>query len=132
MGKNNQSMKNSILFLFFFRNGAPVLKDMGPVFARDGDNLVIKTSLLNGSAPFNISWTVNGQPLVWSQRIKPYNKTGCVGISIRDVGFQDEGFYNCCISNSAGGSSFGSTLVVDCKYELWVLVKQKGFLIFCM
>ena len=88
---------------------------MGPVFARDGDNLVLKTSLLNGLAPFNISWTVNGQPLVWSQRIKPYNKTGCVGISIKDVGFQDEGFYNCCISNSSGGSSFGSTLVVDCK-----------------
>ena len=89
---------------------------MGPMFARDGDNIVMKSSLLTGEAPLNISWTFNGQPLLWSNRLKPYNKPGCVGITIKNVGYEDEGLYNCCISNTYGGTLFNCTLVVDCKY----------------
>lgn len=97
------------------------MKEIGPVFARDGDNVVIKTSLVSGETPLNIDWCRNGKPVVWSHRVQPYNKPGSIGISINNVGYQDEGFYSCNISNSHGGAFFSSTLVVDCKWIIWCL-----------
>ena len=94
------------------------MKEMGPMFARDGDNIVIKSSLVSGQSPFEIIWTFNNEPVVWSNRKQPYNKPGSVGISIKNVCMEDEGFYNCVIKNSVGGTSFNGTLVVDCKYKL--------------
>lgn len=100
-----------------FSQGAPCVKEMGPIFARDGDNLVLKTSIISGQAPFSISWTLNGQPLVWSQRVTPYHKPGTIGVSLKNVCFDDEGLYSCSVSNSDGDTSFSATLVVDCKYS---------------
>ena len=100
-----------------FSQGAPCVNEMGPLFARDGDNLVLKTSLVSGQAPFSISWTLNGQPLVWSQRVTPYHKPGTIGVSLKNVCFDDEGLYSCSVSNSHGDTSFSATLVVDCKYS---------------
>ena len=39
--------------------GGPVLKKGGPLFSRDGDDVIIKASLESGAPPFNISWTFN-------------------------------------------------------------------------
>ena len=96
------------------------MKQIGPVFARDGDNVVIKTSLLAGETPLNIVWSRSGEPVDWSARVRPYNRPGCVGISISAVCPQDEGHYTCRVSNSQGEDSFSSTLLVDCK-SCWCL-----------
>ena len=95
--------------------GAPLLSDVGPMFVRDGDDLILKTSLRAGRAPFRIEWTHNGQPVSWSARIAPYNREGCVGLRILGAGSQDEGSYCCSVSNSEGAASFSATLLVDCK-----------------
>ena len=91
------------------------MKEMGPVFARDGDQVIIKTSLTGGQAPFSLSWSLRGEPLEWTSRVTPYNRTGCVGVHIRSVGHQDEGTYTCRIANCQGEATFSSTLLVDCK-----------------
>ena len=95
--------------------GAPLLSDVGPMFVRDGDDLILKTSLRAGRAPFRIEWTHNGQPVVWSARIAPYNREGCVGLRILGAGSQDEGSYCCSVTNAEGAGSFSATLLVDCK-----------------
>ena len=97
------------------------------MFARDGDNLVLKTSLLSGQSPLNISWSLNGQPLAWSQRVMPYHKPGTIGVSLKNVCFHDEGLYSCSVSNSDGDTSFSATLVVDCKSRPVILVFLGGF-----
>ena len=94
------------------------MKQMGPVFARDGDTVVIKTSLTSGEAPFSISWTLKGSPLEWSQRLTPYNRSGCVGLRLERVGREDEGTYSCTVTNQHGQDTFSSTLLVDCKSQL--------------
>ena len=97
--------------------GAPLLSDVGPMFVRDGDDLILKTSLRAGRAPFRIEWTHNGRPVVWSARIAPYNREGCVGLRILGAGSQDEGSYCCSVTNSEGAASFSATLLVDCKFS---------------
>ena len=94
------------------------MKQMGPVFVRDGDTVIIKTSLTSGSAPFSLSWSVRGCPVVWSHRLSPYNRPGCVGIRLERAGREDEGTYSCTITNSQGQATFSSTLLVDCKSKL--------------
>ena len=39
--------------------GAPHLSNIGPVFARDGDDVIIKTNIQGGQAPFTLAWTLN-------------------------------------------------------------------------
>ena len=97
------------------RCGAPVVKEMGPVFARDGDSLVIKTSLVSGAAPFSVSWRRDGRPVAWSSRVTPYHKPGSVGLSIARAGPGDEAIYSCTIANAEGEATFTATLVVDCE-----------------
>merc|ERR1712130_467404 len=74
---------------------------------------ILKTSLRAGRAPFRIEWTHNGQPVVWSARIAPYNREGCIGLRILGAGSQDEGSYCCSVTNSEGAASFSATLLVD-------------------
>merc|ERR1712012_1014675 len=93
--------------------GAPLLSDVGPMFVRDGDDLILKTSLRAGRAPFKIEWTHNDQPVVWSGRVAPYNREGVVGIRILNAGSQDEGSYYCAVTNAEGAASFSATLLVD-------------------
>jgi len=92
--------------------GAPSLTDIGPVFARDGDDVIMKTSIC-GQAPFSLSWTLNGQDLVWSNRVEPYNRPGCIGIKVLRAGTDDEGRYSCTVNNSNGQATFNATLLVD-------------------
>ena len=99
--------------------GAPLLSDVGPMFVRDGDDLILKTSLRAGRAPFKIEWTHNDQPVVWSGRVAPYNREGVVGIRILNAGSQDEGSYCCSVANAEGGASFSATLLVDCKLSFY-------------
>ena len=86
------------------------------MFARDGDQVIIKTSLTAGQAPFSLSWSFRGEPVQWSGRVSPYTRPGCVGISLTSVGPQDEGTYTCTISNPHGEAVFSCTLLVDCKF----------------
>ena len=88
---------------------------MGPVFARDGDTVILKTSLTSGEAPFSLSWSVRGSPVTWSQRLSPYNRPGCVGLRLERVGREDEWTYSCTLTNRHGQATFSSTLLVDCK-----------------
>lgn len=46
---------------FVSRAGAPSLSKVGPVFARDGDDVIIKTNIQGGQTPFALSWTLNGK-----------------------------------------------------------------------
>ena len=110
--------------------GAPLLSDVGPMFVRDGDDLILKTSLRAGRAPFRIEWTHNGEPVVWSARIAPYNREGCVGLRILGAGSQDEGSYCCSVTNSEGAASFSATLLVDCKLSCFFLRKLNLCLLF--
>ena len=93
------------------------MKPMGPVFARDGDTVVIKTSLTTGEAPFSLAWSLDGSPVDWSQRLSPYNRSGCVGVRLERVGREDEGTYTCTVTNRQGQATFSSTLLVDCKSD---------------
>ena len=86
------------------------------MLARDGDQVIIKTSLTAGQAPFSLDWRFRGEPVQWSGRVVPYSRPGCVGISLTSVGPQDEGTYTCTISNTHGEANFSCTLLVDCKF----------------
>ena len=68
--------------------------------------------LFRGSKSFLI------QDIVWSSRVSPYNRPGCVGIKILCAGIDDEGLYVCSVNNSMGQASFSATLLVECKYYL--------------
>ena len=107
------------------------MKASGPVFARDGDQVTIKTSLTGGMAPFSLSWTLDGQPVQWSQRVTPYLRPGCVGISLSTVGLEDEGTYTCRLTNPHGETSFTTTLVVDCKLRISGCCKNYQHSQFC-
>jgi hypothetical protein len=86
------------------------------VFVRDGDDLILKTSLRAGRAPFRLEWSHEGRPVAWSGRLAPYNREGCVGLRVLGAGPQDEGSYSCTVSNSEGAASFTCTLLVDCEF----------------
>ena len=103
------------------------MKAMGPVFARDGDTVIIKTSLTSGEAPFSLAWSLNGSPVDWSQRLTPYNRPGCVGLRLERVGREDEGTFSCCLTNSQGQVTFSSTLLVDCKCRNTLRVLKKYY-----
>ena len=107
------------------------MKAPGPVFARDGDQVTIKTSLTGGAAPFSLTWSLDGQPVQWSHRVTPYLRPGCVGISLSTVCLEDEGTYTCRLTNSLGETSFTSTLVVDCKFRLSGCCKNYQHSQFC-
>ena len=109
---------------------------MGPIFARDGDDVILKTNIQSGQAPFSINWMKNGQvfkvvicssnvnlyivgqELVFSNRVSPYNRPGCIGIKIIRAGTDDEGHYQCYVRNASGEATFNATLLVDCKYYI--------------
>ena len=97
-------------------SGPPLLADVGAIFARDGDDLILKTNLRGGAAPFQLSWSHNDRAVAWSARVAPYNREGCVGLRILAAGPQDEGSYRCTVANREGRASFTATLLVDCKY----------------
>ena len=56
-------MFDILIFLkcFVSRTGVPSLSKIGPVFARDGDDVIIKTNIQGGQTPFTLSWTLNGK-----------------------------------------------------------------------
>jgi hypothetical protein len=93
--------------------GAPVLVCAGPVFARDGDDVTVKVSLQSGAPPFNIHWTFNDKPLVWSSRVVPYNVPGCIGVRVLNAGPDNEGVYICQVANNDGAGTADVTLIVD-------------------
>ena len=97
-------------------SGPPLLADVGAIFARDGDDLILKTNLRGGAAPFQLSWSHNDGAVAWSARVSPYNREGCVGLRILGAGPQDEGSYRCTVANREGRATFTATLLVDCKY----------------
>jgi len=96
-----------------YKTGAPILFDGGPVFSRDGDTVIIKSTLESGAPPFNISWKFNGQDVCWSSRVAPLNVPGCIGIRMTQVGNHDEGMYTCTVSNSEGTATSTTVLLVD-------------------
>ena len=55
------------------------------------------------------------QDIVWSSRVSPYNRPGCIGIKIMRAGTDDEGQYICSVQNSMGQDNFKATLLVDCE-----------------
>ena len=57
----NTLLENTVIESAFFSSGRPVLKAAGPMFCRDGDDVMIKASLEKGGPPFNISWTFNNK-----------------------------------------------------------------------
>ena len=59
------------------------------------------------------------QDLVWSNRVEPYNRPGCIGIKVLRAGTDDEGRYSCTVNNSNGQATFNATLLVDCKFGLF-------------
>ena len=58
------------------------------------------------------------QDIVWSGRVQPYNRPGCIGVQLYRVGTDDEGTYTCTVSNSLGTETFSATLLVDCKCNM--------------
>ena len=62
-GYNYETKLHIYTMYFIFRVGAPSLSSIGPVFTRDGDDVIIKTNIQGGQSPFAVSWMLNGKVL---------------------------------------------------------------------
>ena len=56
------------------------------------------------------------QEVVWTDRVTPYLRPGCVGLRIARANWQDEGSYNLTVTGQAGQDTVTLTLLVDCEY----------------
>ena len=56
------------------------------------------------------------QAVVWTDRVTPYLRPGCVGLRIARANWQDEGSYNLTVTGPLGQDSLTLAFLVDCEY----------------
>jgi len=70
--------------------------------------------VVEGEPEPDIKWTFEGQPLKESDRIKFFfDKDDVVGLEIKNVTVDDEGFYECIATNSSGKATSKCELLVN-------------------
>ncbi|KAH6921921.1 hypothetical protein HPB50_006466 [Hyalomma asiaticum] len=101
---------------------ASLVVDAPPVimpfsFAEDtvlGDRVLLTCAVTRGTAPFSISWTHRGRPIVDSINKHATLLSGNVAtLTIEKVSAEDVGNYTCTATNAAGSGSFTAALTIE-------------------
>lgn len=89
--------------------------DFGDKSSNAGDTVTAPCTVLKGDHPIDIQWFLNGEPINKEQSdIIVVNTSKRVSLlTIDGVSARHAGEYTCTASNTAGGTSYSSTLAVN-------------------
>lgn len=88
---------------------------MGDEPANWGDTVTATCTIIKGDYPIDIQWAINGEPIAQNYpdiTVVATSKRVSV-LTIDAVAARHAGEYTCAASNSAGGTSYTASLIVN-------------------
>uniref|UniRef100_A0A803VPJ9 Ig-like domain-containing protein n=1 Tax=Ficedula albicollis TaxID=59894 RepID=A0A803VPJ9_FICAL len=109
------TIKHKFKFSFDMGNEPPQIVTEAPahIHCHEGEKVMLECAV-SGQPPPAVSWSLNGQSLSASERLRfEEGKNGTCRLHIREVSVRDAGRYCCVATNMAGTAQTASELTVQ-------------------
>ncbi|XP_074001115.1 uncharacterized protein [Numenius arquata] len=109
------TIKHKFKFSFDVGNEPPQIEVEAPahIYCHEGEAVVLECAV-SGQPPPAVSWSLNGQSLSASERLRfEEDKNGTYRLHIQEVSVEDAGLYCCVAKNVAGTAQTASELTVQ-------------------